>query len=55
MRRYFLKDKEGKCQRKTPLIAKDHEFKILGDYLAIQLPHLDYLQQHFHHYVRMGV
>jgi hypothetical protein len=50
MCQYFVEDKEGKYQRKIHLIAKVHDFKILDDYLTIQLPHLDYLKRHFHHY-----
>ena len=49
MCQYFLKDKEGKYQRRIHLIARVHDFKILDDYLTIQLRHLDYLKQHFHH------
>lgn len=55
MYQYFVKDKEGKYQRKIPLISKVHEFKILDDFLTIQSPHLDYLKQHFRHYVSMEV
>jgi len=55
MCQYFLKDKEDKYQRMIHLIAKVHEFEILDVFLTIQLPHLDYLMQHSHHYDCMEV